>query len=153
MRRSALGGLLLVALVATGCGGEKSADGDRTPAPTVTATRTETATKSPPPPEPQRTVSPPESPVPEGPAGDCAHTDSRPAIERGAQGAAVQQAQCYLNLTTADSHIPEDGDFGPVTEQAVKKFQGCAGITVDGLVGPETWSYLTFWASSPSFLC
>lgn len=33
-----------------------------------------------------------------------------------------------------------DGDFGPNTENAVKEFQGDYGLTVDGIVGPESWA-------------
>jgi L,D-transpeptidase ErfK/SrfK len=32
-----------------------------------------------------------------------------------------------------------DGIFGPQTDQAVREFQSQAGITVDGIVGPNTW--------------
>ncbi|WES65162.1 peptidoglycan-binding protein [Microbacter sp. GSS18] len=35
-----------------------------------------------------------------------------------------------------------DGLFGPATEAAVKAFQSSAGIAVDGIVGPQTWSKL-----------
>lgn len=144
---------VLLAAVAVGCTNVTPEQQERTREPTVTATRTATATKSPPPPESQRTVAPPDSPDPSGPAETCVYTDSRPAIESGSSGAAVQQAQCYLNLTVADRPIPEDGDFGPVTERAVKKFQRCAGITVDGLIGDETWAHLVFWASSDTYVC
>ncbi|MGW4608686.1 peptidoglycan-binding domain-containing protein [Streptomyces sp. NPDC004532] len=58
-----------------------------------------------------------------------------------------------MNLSLQGNKIPEDGSFGPVTEAATKRFQSCAGIVVDGLIGPQTWSYLTYWASSPSYLC
>lgn len=35
-----------------------------------------------------------------------------------------------------------DGVFGPNTEQAVKSFQKCVRLTVDGIVGPKTWAAL-----------
>src|SRR5262245_56924266 len=38
--------------------------------------------------------------------------------------------------------IPADGDFGPVTEAAVKGFQGAVGLAKDGEVGPNTWGAL-----------
>jgi hypothetical protein len=37
---------------------------------------------------------------------------------------------------------PVDGDFGPVTETAVKTFQSAHSLPVDGIVGPEAWSTL-----------
>ncbi|XXF79569.1 peptidoglycan-binding protein [Myxococcaceae bacterium GXIMD 01537] len=41
-----------------------------------------------------------------------------------------------------------DGVFGPKTKQAVMAFQRAQGITVDGIVGPQTWGRLK--ASGPS---
>jgi peptidoglycan hydrolase-like protein with peptidoglycan-binding domain len=35
-----------------------------------------------------------------------------------------------------------DGVFGAITYSAIKKFQICNGIKVDGIVGPETWRAL-----------
>ena len=35
--------------------------------------------------------------------------------------------------------IPEDGDYGPVTREAVMRFQRALGLVVDGNVGPQTW--------------
>jgi len=37
---------------------------------------------------------------------------------------------------------PVDGIFGPMTEGAVKTFQSDQHLTVDGLVGPNTWKAL-----------
>ena len=43
--------------------------------------------------------------------------------------------------------IPADGDFGSITEQAVRDFQREHGLTVDGKVGRQTGRMLglTFW--------
>lgn len=38
--------------------------------------------------------------------------------------------------------LQADSDFGPITEAAVRQFQGNQGIAVDGAVGPITWSRL-----------
>ncbi|WP_205127318.1 MULTISPECIES: peptidoglycan-binding protein [Okeania] len=43
----------------------------------------------------------------------------------------------YLNN---DSDV--EGIYGPITEAAVRKFQTNEGITVDGVVGPETYRKL-----------
>lgn len=85
--------------------------------------------------------------------GDCNHTRSRPTVKIGSSGDAVKQAQCYLNLSVDAEKLVEDGLFGPLTDAATKKFQQCADIIVDGIVGPQTWSFLTFWANSPKYVC
>ena len=36
-----------------------------------------------------------------------------------------------------------DGNFGALTEVAVKAFQGQRQLKVDGIVGPITWEQLT----------
>lgn len=59
-----------------------------------------------------------------------------PVLRRGSKGEAVKELQrllCGLEI---------DGSFGPLTEAAVIEFQKANGLTVDGIVGPETWGAL-----------
>jgi putative chitinase len=52
-------------------------------------------------------------------------------LRRGDKGDAVTQLQKKLGM------IP-DGNFGPATESAVKRWQRANGLTEDGVVGPKT---------------
>nr|WSX50434.1 peptidoglycan-binding protein [Streptomyces sp. NBC_00974] len=83
----------------------------------------------------------------------CNYTINRPTIKIGSSGRAVQQAQCYLNQSMSGANLAEDGRFGPVTAAATRRFQACAGIVVDGLIGAQTWSSLVFWANGSDFVC
>jgi zinc D-Ala-D-Ala carboxypeptidase len=83
----------------------------------------------------------------------CNYTSARPTIARGSTGAAVKQAQCYLNWSMTGDNLVIDGVFGTLTYNATVRFQRCAGIGVDGIIGPQTWSYLTYWANSPYYVC
>jgi peptidoglycan hydrolase-like protein with peptidoglycan-binding domain len=40
------------------------------------------------------------------------------------------------------SYTQIDGIFGPVTNTAVRDFQGGEGLAADGIVGPRTWAAL-----------
>lgn len=63
-----------------------------------------------------------------------------PTLQQGATGAAVRTVQ---GLCVARNHmITVNGVFNPVTEAAVKNIQANANITVDGIVGPQTWPVL-----------
>ncbi|MER5830197.1 peptidoglycan-binding domain-containing protein [Streptomyces sp. NPDC002130] len=86
--------------------------------------------------------------VAQGPDDVCDFTINRPSLRLGSSGAAVQQAQCYLNQAI-DAGLDQDGDFGQITQSATRAFQQCAGIVVDGRIGAQTWSFLSFWANAP----
>lgn len=61
-----------------------------------------------------------------------------PTIRRGDTGDAVRLAQHLLGHF--GFNVTVDGDFGPLTEQAVRDFQEFWGtLVVDGIVGPLTW--------------
>lgn len=54
---------------------------------------------------------------------------------------AVATAQVWLNHRNRQ-RITVDGYYGSVTEGAVKSLQQAHGATVDGVLGPQTWSVL-----------
>lgn len=60
----------------------------------------------------------------------------RPTLQKGSYGDQVLVVQKALNAQ------PFDSDFGNVTETAVRAFQVEQDLTVDGIVGPQTWAKL-----------
>jgi murein L,D-transpeptidase YcbB/YkuD len=56
-------------------------------------------------------------------------------LRTGDSGVCVGELQRALDIT-------DDEDFGPLTRQAVVAFQQHARLTVDGIVGSETWAAL-----------
>jgi hypothetical protein len=61
------------------------------------------------------------------------------------RGCAVLELQTMLNNRDFDAG-PVDGIYGPATEAAVRAFQQANNLTVDGIVGPDTWDALGRWA-------
>ncbi|HVF69223.1 MAG TPA: peptidoglycan-binding protein [Xanthomonadales bacterium] len=59
-------------------------------------------------------------------------TCSQQLIRSGSSGGCVEAVQRMLNISP-------DGQYGPITEDAVRKYQASKGIFVDGSVGPCTW--------------
>ena len=57
-------------------------------------------------------------------------------LRKGDRGDAVKLLQHRLNLVGAI--LQEDGEWGPLTDTAVRNYQYKAGLTVDGIVGPLT---------------
>lgn len=64
----------------------------------------------------------------------------------GSRGDAVRCVQIRLNELSGRypliQSLTEDGIYGDATADAVKAFQRIFGLTVDGIVGPLTWSKL-----------
>lgn len=56
--------------------------------------------------------------------------------------AEVKHVQTRLNVWGQHPVLVVDGDFGVLTEAAVREFQLMHGLTVDGIVGPQTISAL-----------
>jgi len=55
-------------------------------------------------------------------------------VKAGAHGEAVQALQTLL-----PGELAVDGDFGPLTDAAVREFQRMFAPPADGIVGPLTW--------------
>jgi N-acetylmuramoyl-L-alanine amidase len=56
-------------------------------------------------------------------------------LKLGSIGDDVKKLQRILKIVI-------DGDFGPITEKAVKAFQQKMGLLVDGIIGPKSWEKL-----------
>lgn len=62
-------------------------------------------------------------------------------LQEGMGGEEVRTVQRILKmLNYATGSV--DGDFGPLTDAAVRAFQRHKGLDVDGIVGPDTWGRL-----------
>ena len=67
----------------------------------------------------------------------------RPTIRRGSKGDEVTELQTMLwRLGYNLGSYGIDGDFGRITQEAVKAFQKSVGLTQDGVCGPLTWDAL-----------
>ena len=65
-------------------------------------------------------------------------------IRKGSKGEIVKEMQRILERLGYDlGACGVDGDFGRMTEKAVKAFQKDHGLVVDGVVGLNTWKALT----------
>lgn len=72
---------------------------------------------------------------------------SMPLIRRGSRVPEVKIVQQRLNrwlprLGLSWKSLLVDGIFGPITEDAVRRFQKRVGLKIDGIVGPLTWKQL-----------
>jgi len=70
-------------------------------------------------------------------------TDQAPQdLKEGASGELVEALQRTLNKRTAGTRLSVDGDFGPVTRQAVVAFQQAQSLNPTGAIDTETWKAL-----------
>ncbi|MEQ7127840.1 peptidoglycan-binding protein [Actinopolymorpha sp. B11F2] len=65
------------------------------------------------------------------------------SLRRGSQGEAVKGLQRDLNAVMGCGWLAVDGDFGPLTESAVRVFQQTFGLVVDGVYGPQSAAMMT----------
>lgn len=84
---------------------------------------------------PKGGAAPKPDPKPDAPKG------SGPLLKEGAQGHPVRRLQERLKELGFDPG-GVDGDMGPKTVAAVKRFQKSKGLQADGVVGPRTWTQL-----------
>ena len=61
--------------------------------------------------------------------------------QQGSSGQAVRAIQTLLK-DKYGYNLNVDGDFGPITDDAVRDFQDDHNLDVDGIVGPQTWRML-----------
>lgn len=69
------------------------------------------------------------------------HSLILPMLRTGSKGNAVALLQSLLTIRgfTCGKY---DGEFGPLTQAAVNRFQKWANLAVDGVVGKDTWTAL-----------
>jgi peptidoglycan hydrolase-like protein with peptidoglycan-binding domain len=66
---------------------------------------------------------------------------AQPILRLGSRGNSVRDLQQRL-LLAGHSPGPVDGIFGSQTDRAVRAYQRSRGLSVDGIVGPQTWGAL-----------
>ena len=64
-------------------------------------------------------------------------------VQQGSNGDAVRAVQGQIHSRgDGASQVAVDGVFGLATADAVRAFQTLLGLSVDGIVGPQTWNHL-----------
>jgi peptidoglycan hydrolase-like protein with peptidoglycan-binding domain len=65
---------------------------------------------------------------------------SMPTLQQGSTGLIVEHLQSLLRDGWYPGLGPSDGIFGPKTKAGVDAFQQWGGVTIDGIVGDQTWA-------------
>ena len=76
-----------------------------------------------------------------GPSSSDLKKYSSQTLKVGSKGPAVECLQGALNKSGAKLDV--DGKFGSGTKKAVQAFQKKKKLSVDGIVGPQTWAALS----------
>ena len=89
-------------------------------------------------------ISPPDRPerppgTPDWRPPDTIPVEDRPTLREGDEGQHVVDLQMLLPHFGVSN---VDGDFGSYTDEEVREYQQSRGLTVDGIVGQETWTAL-----------
>lgn len=63
-------------------------------------------------------------------------------VHVGDTGDAVRAVQSQIHVRGDGAVLAVDGSFGAQTDDAVRAFQSLLGLTVDGIVGQQTWNHL-----------
>ncbi|APU17105.1 MULTISPECIES: D-Ala-D-Ala carboxypeptidase family metallohydrolase [Actinoalloteichus] len=73
-------------------------------------------------------------------------------LRQGDSGADVRELQIrvagWAAASASRTALTVDGDFGPATQGAVRRFQGAYGLGIDGVVGPATQAQLNWLEAS-----
>lgn len=140
-RHAPLVGIVVMAVLAGGCDGGPDATAAPPPSPVTTSQAVPSPTASPAAPKATRTTSTTPSTAPS--ATPSASPSRKPSagddgkLSRGESGpevVALQRRLAELGYWIG----PIDGEYGPLTVQAVYALQKAAGISRDGTVGPKT---------------
>ena len=75
--------------------------------------------------------------------------NSGPTISIGSTGGDVRRVQRIFVMTKVLLPANITGNFDSMTQQAVEDFQQGAGLTMDGIVGPNTWQALPADPNTP----
>jgi peptidoglycan hydrolase-like protein with peptidoglycan-binding domain len=62
-------------------------------------------------------------------------------VSTGSTGDAVRAVQSQIR--SRSGWLTVDGSFGPQTDNVVRSFQSFCNLSIDGIVGPNTWNALT----------
>ena len=88
-----------------------------------------------------------QNPVPET---NCAVEVRLPVLVRGDKGPCVEALQALLIGYGHDlGRTGRDGDFGPLTDAALRKYQSRQNLQVSGTTDGQTWESLLKWDIQP----